>query len=133
METHERTKEMCDRGATEKWGIARRNISYYYAVVELAQRHAPTSSIRIGEEYELYVLFTYDGSDHAFIISPLEQAQWYKEDEIFYPRQNFLIFEKGEEREIVITFKSEQNQNNIEVGRSKIRIKFNSWNNVEIL
>jgi len=43
----------------------------------------------------LYVLFTYDGSNHAFVITPLEQAQQYKENKIFYPRPNFLIFEKG--------------------------------------
>jgi hypothetical protein len=111
-----------------------RLLPYYYAVVELAHRHAaPTSSIHIGEEYELYVLFTYDGSNHAFIITPLEQAQWYKEDEIFYPRQNFLIFEKGAEREITITFKGVENQNNVDISHAKLKIKFNSWNNVEIL
>lgn len=44
-----------------------------------------------------------------------------------------LKAEKGAEREITIRFKGNENQNNVAISHTKLKIKFNSWDNVEIL
>jgi hypothetical protein len=114
-----------------------RLMPYYYAVVELAQRHAvPNTTIDVGEVYGLYFLFTYEDSNHAFIITPLEIPKWYGENELFYPVSNhgmFLFLDEGEEREISVTFESNRTPNNVYITRRKLRIKFSSWDNVDIL
>jgi hypothetical protein len=112
-----------------------RLMPYYYALT-LAQRHtAPTMSIHFGEKYGLYFLFTYEGSNRAFIITPLETPQLY-ENELFCCNVNgmFLFFNEGEEREMTIKVESNPraNQNNADINDIKFRIKFNSWDNVEI-
>jgi hypothetical protein len=93
-------------------------------------------SIHIGEQYGLYFLFTYEGSNRAFIITPLETPLWY-ENELFCCNVNgkFLFFNVGEEREMTIRFESNPtiNQNNANSNDIKFRIKFNSWDDVEIL
>lgn len=114
-----------------------RLMPYYYAVEKLAGNHAATiMTIEVGEVYNLYLLFTYEGSDHAFIITPLEQPQWYGNNELFYPSPHgvFLFLEGGQEYEIRIAFKSNTKiKNNPDIKDINLKIKFISWDKVEIM
>jgi hypothetical protein len=83
----------------------------------------------------LYFLFTYEGSNHAFIITPLQLPQWYEEKEIFYNNVGgmFLFINEGQEREMTIILKGNQNQNTADVNHVNFKLKYNSWDNIEIL
>lgn len=142
--TRVRQPEECAVDASVRQGDSishyHRLMPYYYAVVTLASKFGlPVSNIYQGEESSLYLLFTYEGSNRAFMITPTKFPEWYGEREVFYPsvHDRFLFINHGEEHEWTIRVESNPlgaaSTHGVDTNYIKFRIKFNSWDDVEIL
>ena len=118
-----------------------RSMSYFYAVMTLASKYGqPVANIYHGEESNIYLLFTYQGSNRAFIITPTVSPEWYGDQEVFYSNvdDRFLFINQGETHEW--TLRIESNPVKTPDGSSryeyieykKFKIRFNSWDNVEV-
>jgi hypothetical protein len=114
-----------------------RMMSFFYTQIILARNTSSTTSIHVGEKYSLYFLFTYEGSNHAFIITPSETPRFY-EDEIYYRNIDgvFLFFNTGEEPEMTIRLASTGQHNtshSVDATEIRFRIRINSWDSIELL
>ena len=107
---------------------------------ERIQIRAACSQYLPGEESSLYLLFTYQGSNRAFIITPTIIPEWY-EAEVYYSNvgDRFLFINQGEEHEWTIRVESnplkamDGSTRPLDTDYKKFKIKFNSWDDVEIL
>lgn len=118
-----------------------RSMSYFYAVMTLASKYGqPVANIYQGEESSIYLLFTYQGSNRAFIITPIGSPEWYGDQEVFYSNvdDRFLLINQGETHEWTIRIESNpvkaaDGSTKYEcIEYKKFKIRFNSWDNVEV-
>jgi hypothetical protein len=119
-----------------------RSMPYFYAVLTLASQYGLSeANIYQGEQSSLYLLFTYEGSNRAFIVTPIRIPEWYGDREVFYSKVSdwFLFINQGEEHKWTIRVESnplkamDGSTRPTETAYKKFRIKFNSWDDVEIL
>jgi hypothetical protein len=119
-----------------------RLMPYYYAVATLGSKYGqPVANIYQHEESSLYLLFTYQDSNRAFIITPRIIPEWYGDREVYYSNvaDRFLFINEDEEHEWTIRLESnplkpiDGSTRPADTNYMKFRIKFNSWDNVKIL
>ncbi|MGA9170615.1 MAG: hypothetical protein WCF03_08285 [Nitrososphaeraceae archaeon] len=108
-----------------------RLLGYHYVQDLLQQCGVKNIDIQVNKTHKLYLFFTFEGSDFAYLMIPLDNAHWYGKREVFYNSVYgvFLFIQMSVKRELRIRLKSSEHN---ERGEHKFKIKFNSWDNVEL-
>jgi hypothetical protein len=110
-----------------------RILGYHYIQDFLLEKTGITDiDIQVGETHKLYLIFTFEGSNFAYLIVPREYPTWYGERQVFYSNIDgvFLFIPMIGDRELSIKFESKEHK---EITWRKLKIRVNSWDNVTLV
>ncbi len=107
-------------------------LASYYAKEQLADRCGVESIILNPDDtHELYLLFTFQESKYAYIITPIEFTSWYGDREIHYCNMNgvFLFLQIPGKYDFVIRY---DRKDHTDINGKRYTIKIDSWDKISV-